>query len=175
MTGTDPPSGSSRRAWHSPSPSMRWGMFMSDTTASGPWRMTALSASRPSPARTMSKPRNVWPLASARNASPSRGKQRRWRLGKGAECLCSRDYTGSMSSPPGKRSRFPTPPARDVVALVIVVLAIVFILQNRGTTTIRFLIPDISAPLWTALLISSLLGVALGMAISHRRRRPPMG
>lgn len=103
------------------------------------------------------------------------GKQRRWRLRKGRNCLCSRDYTGSVSSPPRKRSSFPTPPARDVVALVVVVLAIVFILQNRGTTTIRFLIPDISAPLWTALLISSLLGVALGMAISHRRRRPPMG
>ena len=52
--------------------------------------------------------------------------------------------------------------ARDAAALLLVILAVVFILENRGSATIRVLIPVINAPLWTALLACVLLGVVLG-------------
>jgi len=45
------------------------------------------------------------------------------------------------------------------MGLVLLVLAVVFILENRVTTTVRFLVPRVSAPLWVALLVSALAGV----------------
>jgi len=62
---------------------------------------------------------------------------------------------------------------RDGIALLLVILAVIFILENRGSTTIRFLIPEVSAPLWPALLAASLLGVVLGVALAARRSEPP--
>lgn len=62
---------------------------------------------------------------------------------------------------------------RDGIALLLVILAVIFILENRDRTTIRFLIPQASAPLWTALLAALLLGVVLGVALSVRRSKPP--
>jgi uncharacterized integral membrane protein len=62
---------------------------------------------------------------------------------------------------------------RDVIALLLVILAVIFILENRGSTTIRLLIPQVNAPLWPALLAASLLGVVLGVALAVRRSEPP--
>ncbi|MDQ6614009.1 MAG: LapA family protein [Actinomycetota bacterium] len=60
---------------------------------------------------------------------------------------------------------------RQVAGLVLIVLAVIFILENRASTTIRFLLPQISAPLWVALLMSALAGVLAGALLTSRRDR----
>ncbi len=58
---------------------------------------------------------------------------------------------------------------RQLVALVLLVLMVGFILQNRRSTTIRFLIPETTAPLWVALVLSALLGIVVGGLLARRR------
>ncbi len=58
---------------------------------------------------------------------------------------------------------------RQVAALVLLVLMLVFILQNRRSTTIRFLVPETTSPLWVALLLSALLGMVVGGLLAWRR------
>ena len=72
--------------------------------------------------------------------------------------------------PPGQGRRLPFTP-RQVVGLVILVLAVVFILQNRRQTVVRFLVPEATAPLWLALLISAVLGFVVGALLVARRHR----
>ena len=71
---------------------------------------------------------------------------------------------------PGQGSRFPFTP-RQVVGLVILILAVVFILQNRRQTVVRFIVPEATAPLWLALLISAVLGFVVGALLVARRHR----
>jgi uncharacterized integral membrane protein len=54
--------------------------------------------------------------------------------------------------------------------VVITAIALVFIFQNRTTTEIRLLIPEVSMPLWGALLIAWGLGI-IACALAGRRRR----
>ena len=72
--------------------------------------------------------------------------------------------------PPRQGSRFPFTP-RQVVGLVILILAVVFILQNRRRTVVRFIVPEATAPLWLALLISAVLGFVVGALLLARRHR----
>lgn len=73
-----------------------------------------------------------------------------------------------MSSTPGQDRRFPF--SREQTAgLVLLVLAAVFIVENRRSTTIRFLIPEVTAPLWLALFASLVLGVVAGALLARRR------
>ncbi len=67
-------------------------------------------------------------------------------------------------------SGFPFTP-RQVVGLVILILAVVFILQNRRQTLVRFVVPEATAPLWLALLISAVLGFVVGALLVARRHR----
>jgi uncharacterized integral membrane protein len=53
---------------------------------------------------------------------------------------------------------------------VLAVIALVFIFENTATTTVRLLVPEVSMPLWGALLIAWVLGLLAG-TISVRRRR----
>ena len=62
---------------------------------------------------------------------------------------------------------------KDAIALLLVILAVILVLENRSSTTIRFFIPQVSAPLWTALLACLLLGCGLGVALAVRRSGPP--
>ena len=75
-----------------------------------------------------------------------------------------------MKSPPAKRPNLRLVSGRDAAALLLVILAVAFILENRGSTTIRVLIPEVKAPLWTALLGCVVIGVILGVAIAVRRK-----
>lgn len=67
-------------------------------------------------------------------------------------------------------SRIPFTP-RQVAGLVLLILAVVFILQNRRRTVIRFIVPEATAPVWLALLISALLGFLVGALLVSRRHR----
>jgi len=56
-----------------------------------------------------------------------------------------------------------------VVALLIVVVAVVFIAQNRDRVSIHLLTIDVSAPVWLILTIMVLLGMAVGALLRGRR------
>jgi len=53
---------------------------------------------------------------------------------------------------------------------VLVVLLVVFTFENRAKTRIRFIIPEVTAPLWVALLGAALIGAVAGALLSRHRR-----
>lgn len=58
--------------------------------------------------------------------------------------------------------------ARQIAGGALLLVAVLFVLQNRRSTTIRFLIPEVTAPLWVALFVSLLLGVLAGGLLARR-------
>ncbi|CAM5248103.1 hypothetical protein SALBM135S_02424 [Streptomyces alboniger] len=52
--------------------------------------------------------------------------------------------------------------AGRVVVALVAVLTLVFIFENTRSTKIRLLIPEVTMPLWTALLATGLLGALCG-------------
>ncbi|MDX3380858.1 DUF1049 domain-containing protein [Streptomyces niveiscabiei] len=60
-------------------------------------------------------------------------------------------------------------PGRIAVA-VLGVLALVFIFENTRATKIRLLIPEVTMPLWTALLATLVVGALCGAYFVRRRR-----
>lgn len=67
-----------------------------------------------------------------------------------------------------RNGRYPFSP-RQTVGFVLLVLAVIFILENRRSTTIRFLIPNVTAPLWVALLGSVVVGIVAGALLARDR------
>jgi uncharacterized integral membrane protein len=59
-------------------------------------------------------------------------------------------------------------PARVVVVL-LAVLALIFIFENTRDTKIRLLIPEVTLPLWMALLATGLIGALCGAYFMRRR------
>ncbi|MEV6317203.1 hypothetical protein [Streptomyces sp. NPDC051776] len=53
---------------------------------------------------------------------------------------------------------------------LITAIALIFIFENRASTEIRLLIPEVTMPLWGALLIAWALGM-IACAFTLRRRR----
>ncbi|MEW2392042.1 MULTISPECIES: hypothetical protein [Streptomyces] len=60
-------------------------------------------------------------------------------------------------------------PGRVAVAAVVV-LTLVFIFENTRSTKIRLLIPEVTVPLWMALLGTGLIGALCGAYFMRRRR-----
>jgi len=56
------------------------------------------------------------------------------------------------------------------LALTLLVVAIVFILQNRSSTRIDFLFLSLTAPLWLTLTVTLLAGGAIGWGLGRRRQ-----
>ena len=79
---------------------------------------------------------------------------------------------GGGPAPRGKNSaatsRWNT---RWVVAGALLVIALVFILENRQLTEIRLLIPVVFMPLWAALTGTLLVGIVIGVLLDRQRRR----
>ncbi|MFF1506562.1 lipopolysaccharide assembly protein LapA domain-containing protein [Streptomyces sp. NPDC058326] len=70
------------------------------------------------------------------------------------------------------RSRFTeslTPGRIGMAALAIITL--VFIFQNTREVKIRLLIPEVTMPLYLALLATAILGAACGFYVAARRRK----
>jgi len=63
---------------------------------------------------------------------------------------------------------------RLVVGAVVAVLIVVFIVENTRQTKMRFLIPQVTAPLWTALFVAALLGVLAGVLIARHLAAPKL-
>ncbi|MFJ3669201.1 LapA family protein [Streptomyces sp. NPDC090106] len=59
-------------------------------------------------------------------------------------------------------------PAR-IVVLLLAVLALVFIFENTHATRIRLLIPEVTMPLWMALLATGVIGALCGAYFMRRR------
>lgn len=74
--------------------------------------------------------------------------------------------TGS-GSPTGSAS--PTP--RQILAVLLTVLAVVFVLQNTERVSLTLLFFDVVLPLWVATVSLLAIGVAIGWLISSRRAR----
>ncbi len=63
------------------------------------------------------------------------------------------------------------PSTKLIVAGVLVLLLVVFLLQNAETTKIRFLFLDGTYPLWSLLVVGAALGFAAGWLVSAARGR----
>ncbi|CAM5534275.1 DUF1049 domain-containing protein [Streptomyces aurantiogriseus] len=59
-------------------------------------------------------------------------------------------------------------PAR-ITVLALAVLALIFIFENTRATTIRLLVPEVTTPLWTALLATGIIGALCGAYLVKRR------
>ncbi|MWA14725.1 LapA family protein [Streptomyces sp. BA2] len=57
-----------------------------------------------------------------------------------------------------------------IVVLVVAVLTLVFIFENTHHTKIRLLIPEVTMPLWVALLGTGLIGALCGAYFMRRRK-----
>ncbi|MBM9462006.1 hypothetical protein JL108_01020 [Aeromicrobium sp. YIM 150415] len=58
-------------------------------------------------------------------------------------------------------------------AIVLAIVAVVFIVQNRHDTKITFLWMDLRSPMWLTLTAVTLLGVAIGVIVNRRTGRKP--
>ncbi|NJQ15262.1 DUF1049 domain-containing protein [Streptomyces bohaiensis] len=67
----------------------------------------------------------------------------------------------------GRLREFLTP--GRVVFAIAAVLTLVFVFENTRQTRIRLLIPEVTMPLWAALLTALVLGVAGGFYLGRRR------
>ena len=77
------------------------------------------------------------------------------------------------STPPhapsaSKRARPAVRPGQ-VVAAVLVVVAVVFIVQNRDRVSINLFTIDVTAPVWLILTIMVAVGMAVGALLRGRR------
>ncbi|WP_211189451.1 DUF1049 domain-containing protein [Actinomycetospora sp. TBRC 11914] len=59
---------------------------------------------------------------------------------------------------------------RAIVAVVLLVLAVVFVVENRDLTEIRLLIPIVLMPLWAALAITLIIGLVVGVVLGRRQK-----
>ena len=57
------------------------------------------------------------------------------------------------------------------LAVVLIVLAAVFIAQNRNRVDINFLLVTVRSPMWLILLIMFMVGAVAGLLIKRRARR----
>lgn len=76
--------------------------------------------------------------------------------------------TSERGAKSGGRVRQVMTPARVVVVL-LAVLALIFIFENTRDTKIRLLIPEVTLPLWMALLATGLIGALCGAYFMRRR------
>ncbi|MET7456557.1 LapA family protein [Streptomyces sp. NPDC005574] len=59
-------------------------------------------------------------------------------------------------------------PAR-VAVLLLAAVALIFIFENTRATRIRLLVPEVTMPLWTALLATGVIGALCGAYFRRRR------
>lgn len=75
---------------------------------------------------------------------------------------------GTAGAPASGR-RVPPVSPRLVIAVVLALLLVVFVAQNRDETSIEILLIDVSAPLWLILTFVAVLGATVGSLLTRRR------
>lgn len=83
----------------------------------------------------------------------------------------------SASDPRGAtvtRRRFRLGPGQ-IVGLVVVVLAIIFIVQNRTEVKVNLFTATLTAPLWLLLTIMTAVGVVVGVLLRWRTGKTRRG
>jgi uncharacterized integral membrane protein len=75
----------------------------------------------------------------------------------------------SKTSKTSERLRESMTPGR-IAVLVLAALALIFIFENTRDTEIRLLIPEVTMPLWSALLATGVIGALCGAYFLNRRR-----
>jgi uncharacterized integral membrane protein len=60
-----------------------------------------------------------------------------------------------------------------IAAIVLIVIAIVFVAQNTAEATMSFLWFDFTAPVWLGFLVDVVIGVAIGFLLGRARYRGP--
>ncbi len=74
----------------------------------------------------------------------------------------------SQQSPRSPRTGEFFTPGR-IILLVVAALTLVFIFENNQRTEIRLLIPEVTMPLWFALLGTAVIGALCGVFLARRR------
>lgn len=74
-----------------------------------------------------------------------------------------------QSQPPQKQGRSIS--AAQIGAGIALIIGLIFIFENTRSVRVRFLVPEVSSPLWLALLITFLLGAVTGYFVSRHRAR----
>ncbi|MDT0329817.1 LapA family protein [Nocardiopsis lambiniae] len=77
----------------------------------------------------------------------------------------------------GRRFSAGSIPPRVWIALVLLVVAVLFVAQNRDSTEIQVLLISLVAPLWAVLTVAVGVGLLIGLLLrpSERRRRKAAG
>jgi uncharacterized integral membrane protein len=85
--------------------------------------------------------------------------------------------------PPGSEPAGPEPspgPKRavstgQILGGVLLILVVIFILENSREVKVRLIIPEVKAPLYVAILIAAVLGALIAWLLRYRRHRhhPP--
>lgn len=85
-----------------------------------------------------------------------------------------------MTVPPAGEPPVPQGPSKGlrnkikpkhVAAAVVVVLFVIFMIENLRRVPIRFIGPEVHAPLFLALLVSAVLGALVVLLVQRLRRR----
>lgn len=81
--------------------------------------------------------------------------------------------TPSEGAASGRGSFAGSVPPRLWVALILLVIAVLFVAQNRDSTEIQVLFLSLVAPLWATLTVAVVVGAVIGLLLrpSERRRR----
>lgn len=74
---------------------------------------------------------------------------------------------GTPPEPPPKRRVN----GRLIAGLILLVLLVIFGVENTRSVKMRLIIPEVRAPLFLALLIAAVVGVLIGLMV-RRKRRP---
>ncbi|WP_028648169.1 DUF1049 domain-containing protein [Nocardiopsis sp. CNT312] len=62
-------------------------------------------------------------------------------------------------------------PTRLWVALILLILAVIFVAQNREAVQIQVLVVSLSAPLWATLGCAVLVGLVIGLLLRPSARK----
>jgi lipopolysaccharide assembly protein A len=76
-----------------------------------------------------------------------------------------------MSTPSEEHNAFARFVQERWLSLVLIVIAVLFIVQNRQSVSIVLFWADLSAPLWLVMALIFLVGLVAGGARTKRRQR----